>query len=222
MRTQENSLHALNVITSLHNSQQVKKKPANIEPACALHADRRPAITCLPAGRSGRSARLSSRRSFDHLGVPTRAPQLRAPPAPPDALAAQQPREWSYEPLFDLPVPRSEAGQTGDLPISDPACLPAGRCSHSRGQRAGLPHLAPPSLKTRQISLNPPARPVVAFLLASALREVQSPPGPFLRSPAPGGSPCRARPVSNFLSGSGFLSGNFQLPIRSIRYFLSG
>ena len=104
---------------------------AVIEPACALHADRRPAITCLPAGRSGRSARLSLRRSLDHLGLPTGAPQLRAPPDSPDPLAAQQPREWSYEPLFDLPVPRSlsacdaqagRAGQTGDL-LPDPLLL---------------------------------------------------------------------------------------------------
>ena len=94
---------------------------AVIEPACAdtclrrsrdrQAADRRPAVTCLPAGRSGRSARLSSRRSLDHLGLPTAAPQFRAPPDPPDALAAQQPREWSYEPVFD------------DLPIPDPLLL---------------------------------------------------------------------------------------------------
>ena len=57
---------------------------------------------------SGRSALLSSRRSLDHLGLPTAVPHLRAPPDPSDALAAHQPREWSYEPLFD------------DLPISDP------------------------------------------------------------------------------------------------------
>ena len=48
------------------------------------------------------------RHILDHLGLPTAAPSLRAPPDPSDALAAEQPREWSYEPLFD------------DLPISDP------------------------------------------------------------------------------------------------------
>jgi hypothetical protein len=41
---------------------------------------------------------------LDHLGPLTAAPQLRAPPDPPDALAAQQPA-WSYEPTFDLPIP---------------------------------------------------------------------------------------------------------------------
>jgi hypothetical protein len=42
------------------------------------------------------------RQILDHLGLPTESPQLRAPPDPP----AQQPREWSYEPLFDdLPPP---------------------------------------------------------------------------------------------------------------------
>jgi len=46
------------------------------------------------------------RQILDHLGLPTAAPSLRAPPGPPDALAAQQPRQWSYEPLFDdLPPP---------------------------------------------------------------------------------------------------------------------
>ena len=54
------------------------------------------------------------RRILDHLGLPTGAPSLRAPPAlpergthtgPPDAAATGQPREWSYEPFFDdLPV----------------------------------------------------------------------------------------------------------------------
>ena len=46
------------------------------------------------------------RQILDHLRLPTTAPSLRAPPDPPDDLAADQPREWSYEPLFDdLPVP---------------------------------------------------------------------------------------------------------------------
>jgi len=51
------------------------------------------------------------RQILDHLGLPTGVPHLRAPPDPPDALAAQQPREWSYEPLFD------------DLPIPDPVLV---------------------------------------------------------------------------------------------------
>jgi len=46
------------------------------------------------------------RQILDHLGLPSAGPQLRAPPDSPDPLAAQQPREWTYEPLFDLPVPR--------------------------------------------------------------------------------------------------------------------
>jgi hypothetical protein len=57
------------------------------------------------------------RQILDHLGLPTAAPSPRAPPDPPDDLAADQPREWSYEPLLDLPVRRT---QTGDLPVPDP------------------------------------------------------------------------------------------------------
>jgi hypothetical protein len=48
------------------------------------------------------------RQILDHLDLPIESPQLRAPPEPPDALAAQQTREWSYEPLLD------------DLPLPDP------------------------------------------------------------------------------------------------------
>jgi hypothetical protein len=54
-----------------------------------------------------------------HLGLPTAAPSFRAPPDPP--------REWSYEPLLDLPVRRTclpsrgdRQAQAGDLPVSDP------------------------------------------------------------------------------------------------------
>ena len=60
------------------------------------------------------------RQILEHLGLSTAAPSLRAPPDPPDGLAADQLREWSYEALFDLPVPRFGAGQTGDRPIPDP------------------------------------------------------------------------------------------------------
>ena len=59
---------------------------------------------------------------LDHLGLPSAAPRFRAPPDSPDPLAAQQPREWSYEPLFDLPVRRT---QTGDL-LPDPLLLSPG------------------------------------------------------------------------------------------------
>jgi hypothetical protein len=48
------------------------------------------------------------RQILEHLGLSTAAPSLRAPPDPPDGLAADQLREWSYEPLLD------------DLPASDP------------------------------------------------------------------------------------------------------
>jgi len=146
---------------------------AVIEPACAdtclrrsrdrQAADRRPAVTCLPAGRSGRSARLSSRRSLDHLGLASTPPSLRAPPDQPDGGAAERPREWAYEPLFDLPVRRTclppacalhadrsrgdRQAQTGDLPIPDPPCLPAGRCSYRRGRWTGPFRLAPRSLR---------------------------------------------------------------------------
>ncbi len=46
------------------------------------------------------------RQVLDHLGLPTGAASLRAPPDPPEGLAADQPREWSYEPCSDdLPIP---------------------------------------------------------------------------------------------------------------------
>jgi len=48
------------------------------------------------------------RQVLAHLGLPIAVPSFRAPPDPPDALAAHQPRQWSYEPLVD------------DLPIPDP------------------------------------------------------------------------------------------------------
>ena len=48
------------------------------------------------------------RQILDHLGLPTGAASLPAPPDLPGAQAADPPREWSYEPLFD------------DLPIPDP------------------------------------------------------------------------------------------------------
>ena len=46
------------------------------------------------------------RQILDHLGLPAVAPNLRAPPDPAGGQAADQPREWSYEPVFDdLPTP---------------------------------------------------------------------------------------------------------------------
>ena len=51
------------------------------------------------------------RQILAHLGLPTGAASLRAPPDPPDGLAADQPREWSYEPCFD------------DLPLPDPVMV---------------------------------------------------------------------------------------------------
>ena len=48
------------------------------------------------------------RQILDHWGLPSEAANLRAPPDPPGGQAADPPREWSYEPLFD------------DLPIPDP------------------------------------------------------------------------------------------------------
>jgi len=59
-------------------------------------------------------------RILEHLGLSTAAPSLRTPPDPPDGLAADQLRAWSYELLFDLPVRRT---QTGDLPIPDPVLV---------------------------------------------------------------------------------------------------
>ncbi len=51
------------------------------------------------------------RQILDHLAILTPAPSLRAPPDPPDGLAADPPREWSYEPLLDdLPVPAPVLG----------------------------------------------------------------------------------------------------------------
>ncbi len=48
------------------------------------------------------------RHILDHLGLPTGAASLRGPPDPPEGLAPNPPREWSYEPCFD------------DLSIPDP------------------------------------------------------------------------------------------------------
>jgi hypothetical protein len=70
------------------------------------------------------------RQILEHLGLSTAAPSLRAPPDPPDGLAADQLREWSYELLFDLPVRRTclpsrgdRQAQTGDLPIPNPVLV---------------------------------------------------------------------------------------------------
>ena len=43
-----------------------------------------------------------------HLGLPTIAPSLRAPPDPSAGVATDPPHAWSYEPCFD------------DLPVADP------------------------------------------------------------------------------------------------------
>jgi len=48
------------------------------------------------------------RQILDHLGLASTPPSLRAPPDQPDGGAAERPREWAYEPLFD------------DIPIPDP------------------------------------------------------------------------------------------------------
>ena len=46
------------------------------------------------------------RQILDHLGLPAVAPSLRAPPDPAGGQAADQSREWSYDPVLDnLPVP---------------------------------------------------------------------------------------------------------------------
>ena len=68
-----------------------------------LHFDNSPAAgdaTSIPACKCIGDAVL--------LGLSTAAPSFRAPPDPPDGLAADQLREGSYEALFD------------DLPIRDP------------------------------------------------------------------------------------------------------
>jgi hypothetical protein len=49
------------------------------------------------------------RQILEHLGLPTRAPGLRAPPDQPIGLAGDHPREWSYEPFVE------------DPPLPDPA-----------------------------------------------------------------------------------------------------
>ena len=63
------------------------------------------------------------RQILDHLGLPTAAPQLRAPPAlpdrgtpagPPGGQGADQVRAWSSEPFFDdLPLSISGVGAPG-------------------------------------------------------------------------------------------------------------
>ncbi|MFI5341448.1 MAG: hypothetical protein ACHQ7N_16620 [Candidatus Methylomirabilales bacterium] len=48
----------------------------------------------------------AARRVLAHLGLPTTAPGLRAPPDQPASRVADPPREWSYEPFRDdLPIP---------------------------------------------------------------------------------------------------------------------
>ena len=65
------------------------------------------------------------RQILDHLGLASTPPSLRAPPDQPDGGAAERPREWAYEPLFDLPVRRpSHADRRPPHPRS---ALPAGR-----------------------------------------------------------------------------------------------
>ena len=49
------------------------------------------------------------RQILDHLGLPTGAVNLRAPPDQTASLAGDQARDWSYEPCFD------------DLSVPDPA-----------------------------------------------------------------------------------------------------
>jgi len=39
------------------------------------------------------------RQILAHLGLPAATPRLRAPPDLPEGPTADQPREWSYEPL---------------------------------------------------------------------------------------------------------------------------
>jgi len=80
---------------------------------------------------------------------------LRAPPDQTNGLAGDHPREWSYEPVVDLPVRRT---QTGDLPGPDPAIGLAGR------QMAGLSLQAPRLLRTAHFRLTrqPAASPVPA------------------------------------------------------------
>lgn len=48
------------------------------------------------------------RQILAHLGLPSGAASLRAPPDQTNGLAGDHPREWAYEPFFD------------DLPIPDP------------------------------------------------------------------------------------------------------
>ncbi len=48
------------------------------------------------------------RQILEHLGLPTGAASLRAPPDPGRGQTADPPREWSYEPFWD------------DLPVADP------------------------------------------------------------------------------------------------------
>jgi hypothetical protein len=77
----------------------------------------RPVRTTTPAagqppdsGQAQVTERPAVRRPIlDHLRLPTGAPSFRAPPDPPDGPAADPPRAWFPDPVFD------------DLPIPDPA-----------------------------------------------------------------------------------------------------
>ncbi len=51
------------------------------------------------------------RQILDHLGLPTGAASLRAPPDPSKGLVNDPPHKWFYEPFFDdLPVPHPMRG----------------------------------------------------------------------------------------------------------------
>ena len=96
---------------------------AVIEPACALHADRRPAVTCLPAGRSGRSSTTWA-----------------SPP---------QCRISARHPTHQMPWPLSSraSGPTNRSLTTFPCPI---HCSSRPGRWTGLLHLAPFSLKIRK------------------------------------------------------------------------
>jgi hypothetical protein len=61
--------------------------------------------TCADLLARGAQASTADRRQtvvrqlLEHLGLPTRAPSLRAPPDQTTGLAGDHPRAWSYEPL---------------------------------------------------------------------------------------------------------------------------
>jgi hypothetical protein len=95
------------------------------------------------------------RQILDHLGLPTIAAKLRAPPEPPGGQGADQARKWSYEPCFDLPVRSARRQATS---------LSAIRARDRKLLAVVCPSAAPRWLSAPDVSLDTPSPLMVASL----------------------------------------------------------